>query len=171
MTNTGTIHQLPVRSRLVCSVCGADGEGTCGCGAPYLPAGLRAAAAVALDPAKSDRAIAEEIGVSDKTVAKARKATADQSAVEKRTGKDGKVRKLPKPRALRETERFNNAITFLLHTCESAVDVEIPLITHANGELADRHLADAQELLGQLRKRIKEKLAVDLKAIHDGADV
>jgi hypothetical protein len=48
-------------------------------------------------PEKSDRAIAAEIGVSDKTVAKARRATADKSAVEKkRTGKDGKARKMPK---------------------------------------------------------------------------
>ena len=45
------------------------------------------------NPEKSDRAIAAEIGVSDKTVGKARKRTADQSAVAKRTGRDGKKRK------------------------------------------------------------------------------
>jgi hypothetical protein len=37
---------------------------------------------------KSDSAIAEEIGVSDFTVRKARKRTASDLAVEKRTGKD-----------------------------------------------------------------------------------
>jgi hypothetical protein len=40
-----------------------------------------AAAALARSPEKSDRAIAKEIGVSDKTVAKARRSTADHSAV------------------------------------------------------------------------------------------
>jgi hypothetical protein len=55
----------------------------------------RAEEAVAANPEKSDRAIAQEIGVSDKTVAKARKRTADQSAVAKRTGKDGKKRMSP----------------------------------------------------------------------------
>jgi hypothetical protein len=55
----------------------------------------RAEEAVAANPEKSDRAIAQEIGVSDKTVAKARKRTADQSAVAERTGKDGKKRMSP----------------------------------------------------------------------------
>jgi hypothetical protein len=40
-----------------------------------------AAAALMRSPEKSDRAIAKEIGVSDKTVAKARRSTADHSAV------------------------------------------------------------------------------------------
>jgi hypothetical protein len=44
---------------------------------------------------KSNREIAREIGVSDKTVATARKSTAEFSAVEKRVGKDGKARKMP----------------------------------------------------------------------------
>lgn len=99
---TATIHRLPVRARLVCKACGAAGEGSCGCGADYVPAGERAAEAVAANPAKSDRAIAEEIGVSHPTVAKARKAATGKSLpVDKRTGRDGKARKLP-TRAERE---------------------------------------------------------------------
>jgi transposase len=66
-----------------------------GCGAPYVPASQRAAAAIAASPGKSDRAIAAEIGVSDFTVRKARKRTASNLAVEKRVGKDGKARKMP----------------------------------------------------------------------------
>jgi hypothetical protein len=89
------IIPMPIRQRLVCSECGADGEGTCRCGAPYVPAGQRAADAVAKNPEKSNRAIADEIGVDEKTVRKVR-STADQSAVEERTGKDGKTRKMPK---------------------------------------------------------------------------
>jgi hypothetical protein len=82
---------MPIRQRLVCSECGADGEGTCRCGAAYVPAGQRAAKAVAANPAKSDRAIADDIGVDHKTVAKARKmAAGEHSPPAKRTGSDGK---------------------------------------------------------------------------------
>lgn len=88
--------QIPVRRHLVCSLCGADGEGSCNCGASYVPAGQRAADAISKNPGKSDRAIAEEIGVSDQTVGRARRRTATPVAVTKRTGKDGKRRKMPR---------------------------------------------------------------------------
>jgi hypothetical protein len=77
-------------------LCGANGEGSCQCGAPYVPAGLRAAQAIAASPDKSDRAIAQEIGVGRETVRRARKSTAPHEAVAKRTGKDGKSRELPR---------------------------------------------------------------------------
>jgi hypothetical protein len=83
--------------RLACSACGAEANASCNCGKPYLPR-ERAAKAVAEHPEKSDRAIAEEIGVSHPTVAKARReaATGNDLPVEKsRIGKDGKTRKLP----------------------------------------------------------------------------
>jgi hypothetical protein len=122
MTNstTATMHKLPVKSRLICSDCGAPGEGTCGCGAPYLPAGQRAAEAVAANPEKSDRAIAKDIGVDHKTVAKARKSGGEYSppassdAPDKREGQDGKSypakaeRKKVKSKAERDIEQFNN---------------------------------------------------------------
>lgn len=92
-------------TRLRCSSCGADGSGSCDCGAPYLPAGKRAEEAIAASPEKSDRAIAEEIGVDHKTVSKARKRTGDQSPVAKRTGRDGKKRKAPKTKAKAATAR------------------------------------------------------------------
>jgi hypothetical protein len=85
-----------VNRALSCSACGAAGYAACDCGAPYLPAAARAAKAIAETPNKSDRAIAAEIGVSDKTVGKARRATAESSAVEARVGLDGKARKQPK---------------------------------------------------------------------------
>jgi hypothetical protein len=84
--------------RLQCSHCGAGATAACECGAPYVPAGKRAEEAVAANPEKSDRAIAAAIGVSHTTVQKARKATGNKLPVdEKRTGKDGKQRKLPEP--------------------------------------------------------------------------
>jgi regulator of replication initiation timing len=78
-----------------CSECGVEAAAACDCGAPYVPAGVAAANAVAAHPEKSDRAIAAEIGVSDKTVGKARRATAESSAVDTRVGLDGKARKQP----------------------------------------------------------------------------
>lgn len=62
----------------------------------YVPASEIAQAAVAANPQKSDRALAEEVGVSHTTVQKARRATGNNlPVVETRTGKDGKARKLP----------------------------------------------------------------------------
>jgi len=82
--------------RLACSACGAEANASCNCGKPYEPKLQRAADAVAEHPEKSNRAIAEQIGVDEKTVRKARSSTADHSAVEEpRTGKDGKTRRMP----------------------------------------------------------------------------
>ena len=61
---------------------------------PTSRPGKRAAAAVAANPGKSDRAIASEIGVSHPTVAAARKATGKDFPVE-RTGLDNKTRRMP----------------------------------------------------------------------------
>jgi len=79
---------------LRCSQCGVLAEAKCQCGAPYVyisPSEL-AAAAVKAHPELSDRAIAEDLGIDHKTVGKARKATGDNSPVDKRTGRDGRKR-------------------------------------------------------------------------------
>jgi len=95
MTATVLEMRPPSIARLSCSVCGAEADAACNCGAPYVPAGTRAAEAIAASPEKSNRAIAADIGVDEKTVRKVRQSTADLSAVAKRLGKDGKARKLP----------------------------------------------------------------------------
>jgi hypothetical protein len=93
-----------VNRALSCSACGAAGYAACDCGAPYLPAATRAAKAIAENPNKSDRAIAAEIGVSDRTVNRARNATATHDAVETRIGLDGKARKQPAMKAAAKSE-------------------------------------------------------------------
>jgi hypothetical protein len=94
MNTTNVVAMLlpaAVPRQLGCSACGATADAACDCGAPYLPAGQRAAEAVAANPEKSDRAIAAEIGVDKNTVAAARrKSGGEDSPPEKRTGKDGK---------------------------------------------------------------------------------
>ncbi len=100
---TAQIHKLPLPGRLECAGCGASTEARCDCGVAYVPAGVRAAKAVAETPGKSDRAIAAELGVGLGTVQRARKKSTDpHESVEppaKRIGKDGKARKLPTKRA------------------------------------------------------------------------
>jgi hypothetical protein len=88
------IVTLPLRLR--CSCCGATAEATCECGVAYVPPVEFARQAVERSPEKSDRAIAEEIGVDHKTVAAARRATGENSPV--RRGKDGKTRRTPQKR-------------------------------------------------------------------------
>jgi hypothetical protein len=84
--------------RIECSACGAATDAACGCGAPYVTAKERAKVAVAAHPEMSDRAIAAEIGVTHPTVAEARKeTTGNDFPVDKRTGLDGKKRRVPKP--------------------------------------------------------------------------
>lgn len=99
MKPTATIIPLPATVRLECSQCGADGEGSCRCGAPYVEAGTRAAEGIAEHPHLSDRAIGKLKGVSHTTVQKARRSTGNRLPVEKRTGRDGKARKMPKAKA------------------------------------------------------------------------
>ncbi len=95
--------------RLACTLCGAEANASCGCNAIYRPKAQRAAEAIKEHPEKSNRAIADEIGVDEKTVRQARDSTADNSAVdEPRIGLDGKRRKLPSyfadpPPEIRET--------------------------------------------------------------------
>jgi hypothetical protein len=80
----------PVTRALACAACGATGEANCDCGAPYMPASVRAAKAIAENPGKSNRAIGADIGVDHKTVGAARKAGGEHSPPERVTGKDGK---------------------------------------------------------------------------------
>lgn len=101
--------------RMWCRSCQTEGDvlGFCDCANPvYLTAREWAAAAIAANPDKSDRAIAAETGVSDTTVLRARRQlTASNEAVvtsrltesttptkdkpKKRVGLDGKARKMP----------------------------------------------------------------------------
>jgi hypothetical protein len=91
MRQTADIVPIGIKQKLVCSKCGAPGEGSCHCGKPYLPALERAAEAIEVAPEKSNRVIAEEEGISHTTVVRARKKSGGTYVPpEKRKGKDGK---------------------------------------------------------------------------------
>jgi hypothetical protein len=80
------VHKLvprPAEKEFKCSVCGVDAA--CNCGAPVISKAQRAAEAIKANPEKSDRMIAQEIGVASNTVRAARqKSTAHSRAVEDR---------------------------------------------------------------------------------------
>jgi hypothetical protein len=77
------------RKTLECSKCGATTDAACSCAVAYVPAGTRAALAVATNPGKSNRALAIEYGIDEKMLRLARKKSgAEHSAP--RLGKDGK---------------------------------------------------------------------------------
>jgi len=106
---TNVVQLQPAPGRWQCSACGASATAACDCGArlEYVSPGKLAADAIKANDRKSDRAIAAELGighatvsrqratVSNETVGKANKSTADYSAPEKRQGRDGKLRRLP----------------------------------------------------------------------------
>lgn len=94
MSNVVRLKKLS-SALMQCTACGASAEAACDCGAPYMPAGERAAQAIEANPGMSDRAIAEQIGIGHQTVGRARKATGPYGPVAKRTGKDGKTRRAP----------------------------------------------------------------------------
>jgi hypothetical protein len=97
---TATVIQMSIQ-RMVCTACGAEASASCNCGVSYAPKSARAAEAIKANPEKSDRAIAAEIGVSHTTVQEAREATGNHLPVE-RTGLDGKTRKLPERKSIKQ---------------------------------------------------------------------
>jgi hypothetical protein len=128
-----------------CTSCGATVDAACDCGTPYMPAGQRAAAAVAANPNLSDRAIAKEIGVGKNTVLRARQElTGPDGPVDgtPRIGLDGRARRIP-IRAVEDadigapTERRRDA--FLIFANEAM------LLANYDGPICDRVIEAARQ--------------------------
>jgi len=91
--------QIETRTLLVCIACGKEVEAGCACGVDYVPKTVRAAEAIKANPEKSDRMIAKELGVDQKTVWNARtEQVRNDSSPEKRIGLDGKKQAAKKKR-------------------------------------------------------------------------
>jgi hypothetical protein len=138
--------EVNTESKFECSACGAARG--CNCNAP---ARLRAVEAVKASPEKSNRAIAEEVGVDEKTVRKARESTADRSAV--RTGLDGKVRKLPKHKLVVEPGDEIKVLT-TLQTQPIIVNLSHPAETLARVIFETCGAAKADAVAKELNKLI-----------------
>lgn len=106
------IHQIKPRAVAVnwmCSSCGVDAG--CNCGASLMSKAQRAAHAINENPRKSNVMIAEEIGVSEPTVRRARDATSSHDEVdEPRTGLDGKVRRMPTRSEVTEDDSIDEIV-------------------------------------------------------------
>jgi hypothetical protein len=88
MSRLQIVHSL---ARLQCTKCGAEANATCNCGEAYLPAAMRVAEYDKANPGKSTREAAADLGISNKTVSKARGVTG--VTPETVTGRDGKTYK------------------------------------------------------------------------------
>jgi len=142
-----------VNRSMECSECGAAGIAACDCGAPYMPASVRAAKAIAANPGKSARALSVETGISEATLRRASTASNDAvgvttlqglvgpDGVTRRQGLDGKWRRMPqrktKPEEIMPTqeeadESYQN--TLYDHACQ-IVDTEM------SGETRQRFFA------------------------------
>lgn len=116
------------REHLECEKCGATAEAKCDCGVgyKYVPAMKIAEKAVMENPQKSNRAIADEIGVSDQTIGRARrKTTATFVAVGAlRIGKDGKRRRMPGDKKCGMQIAIPNGYASLSEAVSAIVNVE-----------------------------------------------
>jgi hypothetical protein len=78
-------------------------------------------------PEMSDRAIAEECGVGNKTVSRMRAATVSNDTVGKRLGRDGKARRMP---SLNEHRRPSYSRALLeQHDVAAAIAERVEMIT------------------------------------------
>jgi hypothetical protein len=75
---------------IFCTGCGAEANASCSCGVDYKPKSVRAADAIKLDPGRSDRAIAADIGADRKQVRRERAKLGGDMSPPERTGRDGK---------------------------------------------------------------------------------
>lgn len=81
--------------QMVCTACGSEANASCNCGKPYVPKKQRAAEAIKANSRRSNADIAEELGVSDMTVKRARDELGPTYVDPEREGRDGKVYHLP----------------------------------------------------------------------------
>jgi transposase-like protein len=165
--STAEIHDitdhLKIKTKLVCSSCGAPGEGSCRCGAAYVTPGERAEAAVKASPDKSNRMISEETGIPEPTVRRARnKSGASHDAPAKRTGRDGKAYRQPQRRT--PQEKFDAAARLRQQgKTQTEAAKEAGLGSVQGVKLADRDQQVRSALLGELGIN-PETLAVSAKA-------
>jgi hypothetical protein len=91
---TATVIKMSIQ-RMVCTGCGAEANASCNCGVSYIPKAIRAGDALRANPQKSDRAIADDLGVSAMTVGRTRDASGVTDVTPDRIGGDGKTYHVP----------------------------------------------------------------------------
>lgn len=158
---------FPIKTKLVCSACGAPGEGSCRCGAAYVSPGERAAAAVKANPAESDRTLAKEAGVGLGTIQRARKKSGDpHESPKKRRGQDGKsytVKRAPRRRGSGKTaQKYQQARPAVRDSIAAGV-LSVKQIAAAQGVSVDT--VERAALAEQARMDLLDELGVDPKTL------
>jgi hypothetical protein len=159
---------MPARLQLVCSKCGASGEMQCNCGVSFVREanltrkGDQVAEALR-DPAnarKSNVRLAEELGVDEGTVRKARQPTSENSEVEKRVGRDGKARKAPRERSRPVEDR---ARAVMRERVETGQPINARKVSAEQGfsHWAGEQAAAAERAAKEARDNLLDELHVD----------
>jgi len=107
-----TVIKMSVQ-RMVCTGCGSEANASCNCGVAYVPKAQRTREAVA-DPAnkhKSNVLLAEELGVDEKQVRRARSDMSDPDDPDERVGRDGKSYPA-KLRLVDDGDEFNERLAY-----------------------------------------------------------
>lgn len=164
-----------------CTICGAVGELGCDHGeGAYRPLSYFVTEALKKTPERSDRAIAEEIGVSNSTVSVARKQLCDHRTVEKRVGLDGKMRRMPTRVTRRATAQEAEAAGFkptgearvLLDTGKTVSKFEATRIESVTAATRAQEaiIAELKAENEQLRYELTQRPTIDEVRRLDAAD-
>jgi hypothetical protein len=167
-----------------CVACGTQGEAKCNCskGYGFMPANEAAAKGVAAHPNWSDSRIAQAVGVSDKTIAKARReSTSENSEVDRnatRVGKDGRKRKSKRRKNPQDKERqaaslvLDKGMSYEQAAAEAGIDgsVQVMKVAVAREEGRRKGEADPEITPDMLSKSAQEKLASAMRQYQKKLD-
>src|SRR5262245_33988708 len=160
------VVNMPVK--LTCAECGSPANGACACGQPYLPPGMRALAAVMKQPMMSNTAIAEKIGVDEKTVRTARKKAGSEYSGPHAKALEGRLykrRKRTRKRAARMATPKQQLIAFTREISDFVADFSLELtmwldakpdIERAGRESLHHTLEAYSQQLQRLAQRVQE---------------
>ena len=163
---TAKVVPLPIRTHLICSACGASGEGSCRCGASYVSAKQRVAEYDKAKPGQSTRGAAAELGMSNSTVSEARSGVRHrtpeagsggdiaEAAPNRVTGRDGKSYRASKPKKADDSINDNDEMPTAEEAEESQQQDYYDQACMLLGLMA---YATRQKFFAHIRRKYREK--------------
>jgi hypothetical protein len=162
--STNNVLAMPKpKLRAKCSACGM--QAGCDCNAPYIPAGEYAKLVVKKNPKKSNRALAEETGISEPTIRRARGASNDARG--KRVGKDGKKYSPSQPKKMASEQEYKETIERGLRRIQDANAAGHCVFSEEGKKVALD--AEAQRLLAHKTERVMSEYQKRMRALEDGS--
>jgi len=144
-----TVVEMAVQ-QMTCTGCGAEANASCNCGKPYVPKKQRAVDAIKANPKKSNVALAEELGVSDQTVRRAREELGSTYVEPEREGRDGKVYRLPTREVDPATETKDSFFTLV----DMALRITQLDLTTVNSPKVQKAIADVIDAWTEAKGRL-----------------